>query len=100
MAIICTCSEGFTFRVTGQDRDRKRLYSVRRTPTELQVHDCAYIALRNSLIPQAVRDTLDEVGDDKKLWTRALLANVEKLYQEAKELWYGKISTASHQAGR
>lgn len=43
----CACPEGRTFRTIGRDEAGHRIYAEIETPTDLDAHDCEYIARRN-----------------------------------------------------
>jgi hypothetical protein len=70
----CDCSEGKVEDATGQV-----------VPTGLHSHSCAYVRLRNSLIPQAesfANSTVSLEERGGRLWARAFSQHMAKLMRE------------------
>lgn len=71
----CTCPEG-RYRLTGE-RPAPIVFAP-------PVHDCAYIAWRNALIPRAAREAYWRADAKDPEWSREFMAAMNRLAAKAR----------------
>ena len=69
----CNCAEGFVEVYRGGVRERRRIAAP---------HDCAYIAARNALTPEATQIANRQASSGLGLWSTLFSVAMERLVRE------------------
>ncbi len=78
----CSCSEGMSERTIGfkNNDPKRRIFAPEAMPTGLGVHNCEYIARRNSVLNEAERIATEHAGKlHEPGWQQAFSHAVNRL---------------------